>query len=191
MTLNEGGREQVMQQVPIRMRSNIVLIGMPGSGKSTVGVILAKVTSRDFIDTDVILQTSQGRSLQEIINRDGYMALRHAEEDVLVNLDCKNHVIATGGSAAYSHAAMIHLKSKGLVVFLDVELSILKKRIRNFDTRGLAKRPDQTFDDLFQERRPLYDRYADITVQCNHINQEETCSKIVERVTEQQMARID
>ena len=155
------------------------MIGMPGSGKSTVGVILAKATSRDFIDTDVILQTSQGRTLQEIVNRDGYMALRRAEEDVLLNLNCLNHVIATGGSAPYSHAAMIHLKAHGVVVFLEVDLTTLEKRIHNFDSRGLAKRADQSFNDLYQERLPLYRDYADITVQCAHLNQEVTCDKIV------------
>ena len=94
--------------------SNIVLIGMPGSGKSTVGIVLAKLTSRDFVDTDVLIQTSQGRTLQDIVDTEGYMVLREIEERILLKLDCINHVIATGGSAVYSHAAMTHLKSNGI-----------------------------------------------------------------------------
>ena len=132
--------------------SNLVLIGMPGSGKSTVGVILAKKASRDFLDTDVLIQTSLGRTLQDIVDSDGYLALRKIEETVLLGLAVQNHVIATGGSAAYSDQAMIHLKSDGILIFLDVDLSTLRSRIRDFSTRGLAKRPDQSFAELFDER---------------------------------------
>lgn len=160
-------------------QANIVLIGMPGSGKSTVGVILAKLTSRDFVDGDVLIQISQGRSLQDIVDTEGHMALRRIEEEVLVALHCLNHVIATGGSAAYSHAAMTHLKSNGVVIFLDVDLPTLESRIHDFDTRGLAKRPDQTFTDLFEERFALYTKYADITIQCADLTQEEVCDRII------------
>jgi shikimate kinase len=160
-------------------QANIVLIGMPGSGKSTVGVILAKLTSRDFVDGDVLIQISQDRSLQDIVDTEGHMALRRVEEEVLVALHCLNHVIATGGSAAYSHAAMTHLKSNGVVIFLDVDLPTLESRIHDFDTRGLAKRPDQTFTDLFEERFALYTKYADITIQCADLTQEEVCDRII------------
>lgn len=160
-------------------QANIVLIGMPGSGKSTVGVILAKLTSRDFVDGDVLIQISQDRSLQDIVDTEGHMALRRIEEEVLVALHCLNHVIATGGSAAYSHAAMTHLKSNGAVIFLDVDLPTLESRIHDFDTRGLAKRPDQTFADLFEERFALYTKYADITIQCADLTQEEVCDRII------------
>jgi shikimate kinase len=160
-------------------QANIVLIGMPGSGKSTVGVILAKLTSRDFVDGDVLIQISQGRSLQDIVDTEGHMALRRIEEEVLVALHCLNHVIATGGSAAYSHAAMTHLKSNGVVIFLDVDLPTLESRIHDFDTRGLAKRPDQTFTDLFEERFALYTKYADITIQCADLTQEDVCDRII------------
>jgi len=163
-------------------KSNIVLIGMPGSGKSTVGVILAKLTSRDFIDTDVLIQISQGRLLQDIIDTEGYMALRRIEEVILLGLQCYNHVIATGGSAVYSHAAMEHLKSNGIVVFLDVDLSTLESRIRDFDTRGLAKRPDQSLSELFEERAILYRKYADVTVDCVDLFQEEVCAQIIKRI---------
>jgi shikimate kinase len=160
-------------------QANIVLIGMPGSGKSTVGVILAKLTSRDFVDGDVLIQISQDRSLQDIVDTEGHMALRRIEEEVLVALHCINHVIAPGGSAAYSHAAMTHLKSNGVVIFLDVDLPTLESRIHDFDTRGLAKRPDQTFTDLFEERFALYTKYADITIQCADLTQEEVCDRII------------
>jgi len=159
--------------------SNIVLIGMPGSGKSTVGVILAKMTSHDFVDTDVLIQTLAGRSLQDIVDTENHLALRRIEEDVILGLNCRNHVIATGGSAVYSHDAMMHLKSNGLMVFLDVDLPTLQSRVIDFDTRGLAKRPDQSFSDLFHERYPLYSRYADVTVACSTLIQEEVCAKII------------
>jgi shikimate kinase len=159
--------------------SNIVLIGMPGSGKSTVGIILAKMTSRHFVDTDVLIQTTQGQTLQDIVDTRGYMALREIEERSLLGFDCFSHVIATGGSAVYSHAAMTHLKSNGIAVFLNVELPVLEIRIHDYATRGLAKRPDQSLDDLFKERFALYSKYADITIDCKHLTQEEVCEKII------------
>ena len=160
--------------------SNIVLIGMPGSGKSTVGVILAKMTSHDFVDTDVLIQTSAGRSLQDIVDTEDHLALRRIEEDVLLGLNCRNHVIATGGSAVYSHAAMMHLKLDGFMVFLHVDLPKLESRVIDFDTRGLAKRPDQSLQDLFHERHPLYVKYADVTLACSDLTQEEVCEKIIQ-----------
>jgi len=155
---------------------------MPGSGKSTVGVILAKLTSRDFVDTDVLIQVSQNRTLQDIVDTEGYMALRKIEEDVLLDLNCRDHVIATGGSAVYSHAAMTHLKSNGVVVFLDVDLPTLESRVSDFNTRGLVKHPDQSFADLFYERLPLYTKYADVTVKCSDLTQEEVCAQIIKKL---------
>jgi shikimate kinase len=164
-----------------RTRSNLVLIGMPGSGKSTVGVILARMTGRDFVDTDVLIQTAQGRSLQAIVDTDGYLALRRIEETVLLGLDLQCHVIATGGSAVYSERAMAHLKAGGVTVFLDVDLAALRSRVRDFATRGLAKRPDQNLAELFHERFALYTRYADVTIPCAGLTHEEVCARIIER----------
>jgi shikimate kinase len=152
---------------------------MPGAGKSTIGVILAKMMTKDFIDTDVLIQLSESRLLQDIVDNEGHMALRKIEENVILQMNCRNHVIATGGSAVYSKAAMEHLGSMGDIVFLDVDLPALEARVRNFDTRGLAKRADQTFADLFHERRPLYKKYARITVECSGHTQEEICDMII------------
>lgn len=161
------------------MKSNIVLIGMPGSGKSTVGVILAKQTSKGFVDGDVLIQTREGRSLQDIVDKEGYLALRNIEERVLMEIDVGNHVISTGGSAVYSTAAMEHLGKDGLIVFLDVSLDTLRKRIYNFDSRGIAKRPDQSLEDLFAERSALYSQYADVRIDCNPLNTDQVCEAIV------------
>ena len=159
--------------------SNIVLIGMPGSGKSTVGIILAKLLSLNFIDTDVLIQTRENRSLQDIVDRDGYLALRRIEEKVIAGLVCEGHVIATGGSAVYSECAMQHLLATGTIIFLDVDMKTLKARVRDYETRGLAKRPEQTVDDLFRERFVLYRKYAEITVNCIGLTHEEVCARIV------------
>jgi shikimate kinase len=162
--------------------SNIVLIGMPGSGKSTVGVILAKRTCRSFVDTDVLIETAQGRPLQSTVDADGYLALRKIEEDVILALDCRNCVIATGGSAVYSSVAMAHLKQNSVAVFLNADLPTLQARVHDFATRGLAKRPDQGLDDLFAERFALYTRYADVTVLCKDLTHEEVCERIIKAV---------
>jgi shikimate kinase len=166
----------------IEDRPNLILIGMPGAGKSTVGVILAKQTSRDYVDTDVLIQTSQGRTLQDIVDREGYEGLRRIEEEILLGLTVYNHVIATGGSAVYSDPAMEHLKSCGIAIFLDVDLAALESRVHDFGTRGLAKRPEQSFADLFEERFTLYTKYADITIKCAGMTQEGVCARIIEEV---------
>ena len=166
----------------IPSRTNIVLIGMPGSGKSTVGVILAKQTSRDFVDTDVLIQTTHGRALQDIVDTDGHIALREIEESVIADLDLDHHVVSTGGSAVYSAKAMRHLKAHGVIVFLNVDVETIQARVHDFSTRGLAKRADQTFSDLFDERLPLYQYYAEITIDCGILTQEQVCARIVEEL---------
>lgn len=160
-------------------KSNLVLIGMPGAGKSTVGVLLAKMTSRNFMDSDIMIQTAQGHTLQDIVDTQGPLALLDIEERMLLNLTCANHVIATGGSAVYSHAAMQSLKMRGVIIFLDVDLPTLTSRIQNFGTRGLAKRPGQSLSDLFEERFPLYRKYADIKISCKNCSQDKICAEII------------
>ena len=160
-------------------KSNIILIGMPGSGKSTVGVILAKMIAKRYLDTDILIQNIEKRSLQDIVDKEGHMALREVEQRVLLGIQCRNHIVATGGSAAYSEPAMMHLKSIGIIVFLHADLPTLNQRIHNYETRGLAKRPDQSFQDLFDERLTLYEKYADITVQSSNLTQDQVCDAIV------------
>ena len=162
--------------------SNIILIGMPGAGKSTIGVILAKQSARDYLDTDVLIQLAEKKSLQQILDETGYMELRRIEERVLLELDCRNHIIATGGSAVYSEAAMQHLKANGIAVFLHVELEVLKKRLIDMDTRGIAQRPGQSFAELYQERQFLYRRYADLTLDCTDKTQQEISMAICEHL---------
>lgn len=155
---------------------------MPGSGKSTVGVILAKFASKGFIDTDVLIQLREKRTLQEIVDAEGHMALRRIEEKVLLSIDCDNQVISTGGSAAYSHSAMFHLQDRGVIVYLHASLETLQHRIHNFETRGLARKPDQSLADLFRERLSLYSKYADITIKSDNHTQEEVARKIISQL---------
>lgn len=146
--------------------TSLILIGMPGAGKSTIGELLATSLKKDFVDTDRLIEQRQQKTLQTIIDSQGYAALRELEENTLLNSAYANHVIATGGSAVYSPKAMSHLKHFGLIVFLDVELPELETRLHNIDSRGLARRPEQSLADLFAERRPLYQQYADILIKC-------------------------
>ena len=162
--------------------SNIILIGMPGAGKSTIGVILAKQSARDYVDTDVLIQLAEKKSLQQILDEAGYMELRRIEERVLLEHHCRNHVIATGGSAVYSDAAMRHLKANGIAIFLKVEMEELKKRLIDMDTRGIAQRPGQSFAELYDERQRLYRRYADLTIDCTRKTQEEISMEICEQL---------
>jgi len=148
-------------------KNSIILVGMPGAGKSTLGVLLAKELTLDFLDTDVSIQVHEGRSLQDIMDSEGYMKLREIEEAVLLKTDASGKVISTGGSAVYSDSGMMHLKEQGTVIFLDVTLDELRRRIHNFDTRGIARRPDQSFEELFEERCALYNKYSDIRFDCN------------------------
>ena len=148
-------------------QKSIVLIGMPGAGKSTVGILLAKELGLDFIDTDVSIQVQQGKTLQQISDESGYMAVRDCEEQVLLNEDIAGKVVATGGSAVYSEAGMARLNANATLIFLDVSLPVLKARVSNFNSRGIARRPDQSFDDLFTERSALYQQYGDITIDCS------------------------
>lgn len=165
------------------MSRNLVFIGMPGSGKSTVGVLVAKRLGLGFVDTDLLIQQEAGRTLQEIVDRDGYQALRKIEEQVLLNLDVQGHVISTGGSAVYSDAAMKHLKADGTVVFLDIPLDVVIERIGDYSLRGISRRPDQSLAELFDERFALYTRYADVTVKGAGLTHDEVCEAVLSAIS--------
>ncbi len=145
-------------------RSNIILIGMPACGKSVTGVVLAKSLKMNFLDTDLLIQERAGKGLQDIINQDGIDTFKELEERVITSVDVENTVIATGGSAVYYDAAMEHLKKTGTVIYIDVSLPAIKKRLRNIKTRGVAMGKDETIDSLYRTRVPLYRKYADLTV---------------------------
>ena len=155
----------------------VVLIGMPGAGKSTLGILLAKELGLDFVDTDVSIQVREGKTLQHISDENGYLALRNIEEQVLLAEDITGKVVSTGGSAVYSESGMAHLKQDSVVVFLDVPLGELEQRISNFSSRGIARRPDQSFDDLFDERSTLYRHYADVHLDCSNLSIDEVLQK--------------
>lgn len=159
--------------------TSLILIGMPGAGKSTIGVLLAKALAKDFVDTDVLIQLQQDKTLQDIVDTEGYLKLRDIEEQVLLNTHYPNHVIATGGSAIYSEKAMHHLRHFGQIVFLDTSLAELTTRIKDFDSRGLARKPNQSLAELYNERRTLYQQYASITIDCSGKTQEEILSQII------------
>lgn len=163
-------------------QSNIVLIGMPGSGKSTVGVVLAKEAVLDFVDTDVLIQNREQCSLQSIVDTQGHEVLKQIEEDVILESIFEDQVVATGGSAAYSARSMAHLKQNSILIFLNVSLENLKLRIKNFTTRGIAKGLNQSFDELFEERYKLYKKYADFVIECNGTTVEEVVEKIISEV---------
>ena len=160
------------------MKSNHTLIGMPGSGKSTVGIILAKNLSYGFIDTDILIQINRQKPLQQIMNETGYLNLRKIEEEEILKLNIEDHIIATGGSAVYSERTMSHLNNISNIIFLKADVDVIKKRIHNLKTRGIAKAEDQTFEDLFIERQALYEKYAEFTIDCNMIDQEEVAEII-------------
>lgn len=161
---------------------NIVLIGMPGVGKSTVGVLLAKALGFSFVDTDLIIQRNTGRLLQDIIDNDGLDAFCAEEERAICSVtDEGGAVIATGGSAVYSENAMLHLKKHGIVYYLSLPVEELIGRLSNITTRGIAKRPEDTIEDVFRRRAELYEQYADITIDCIGSSAEQTVAKICEQ----------
>jgi shikimate kinase len=155
---------------------------MPGAGKSTVGVLVAKYAHLGFLDTDLLLQAREGRSLQQIVDQEGYLGMRAAEEQLILSLDCQHHVIATGGSVIYSQPAMEHLQSLGCIIFLSLPLEELLPRLSNLDTRGLVRRLGQSLADLYAERLPLYRRYAELTIDCRGLAQEQVARAVCARL---------
>ena len=160
------------------MNKNIVLIGMPGVGKSTVGVILAKIMGLKFTDSDLCIQEREGRLLKDIISEEGVDGFIKIEGDVLSSLGVTGAVIATGGSAVYSHEAMMKLKENGTVVYLSLSFDSLASRLSDIKGRGVVLRDGQSLLDLYKERVPLYEKYADITVSEDGLNPEETVEAI-------------
>lgn len=162
--------------------SNVVLIGMPGCGKSTVGVLLAKALSMAFIDTDVVLQAKEKKKLQRMIDEIGVDAFLAKEEEAIQALDCHHTVIATGGSVVYGKKAMNHLHMHGEVVYIQLPFEEIERRLSNLATRGVTLREGQTLLDLYQERIPLYEREADYILNCAGFDIEQTVASIVRHV---------
>jgi shikimate kinase len=144
--------------------NTISLIGMPGAGKSTVGVLLAKELGLNFVDSDLLIQVRHGATLQTLLEAEGYLALRRMEEEVLLEMPLDRTLVATGGSAVYSAPAMARLHAAGPVVFIDVPLTLLRERVACAPDRGIACPAGQDLGDVFREREPLYRAHADITV---------------------------
>lgn len=164
-------------------KTNVVLIGMPSCGKSVTGVVLAKILNKKFVDGDLLIQERAGKGLQAIINEDGIEAFKKLEEEVLGSIDVTNAVIATGGSAVYYDSAMQHLKKDGIIVYIDVPIEDIKKRLRNIKTRGVAMGKGQTLDDLYALRKPLYEKYAEVTVKSsNKQSMEDTVEDILNKL---------
>ena len=159
-------------------KDNIILIGMPGSGKSTCGVLAAKALCMDFLDTDLLIQSREQMPLQTIINTKGPGYFSDAEEQALLSIRNRNCVIATGGSAVYYENAMEFLKQDGMVVYLQISLEEMRSRIRNITTRGILLRDGETLEDMYHIRESLYRQYADITIECDH----QTVEQVVEEI---------
>jgi shikimate kinase len=158
---------------------NIILIGMPGAGKSTLGVLLAKALGKDFIDTDILIQQKEGMKLYEIINKNGINNFLALEEKRILELESDDTVIATGGSAVYGKQAMEYLRSNGTIVYLKLEYKEIERRLKDITTRGIAISDNMSLEELYNERKILYESYADIIVECNDKGVEETVEYII------------
>lgn len=143
------------------------LIGMPGSGKSCMGKAVASKLKIRNIDSDTLIEKNEGKKLWQIMEEIGTEGFKKLEEQTLLNFDVDNCILSTGGSAVYYDAAMKHLKSLGKVIYLKVDLHVIKERLGDFSKRGIVLKPGQTIDDLYNERCALYEKYADIVVNCS------------------------
>lgn len=148
-------------------KDNIVLIGMPGAGKSTVGVVLAKKLGYSFVDSDLVIQETYGKLLHELIEENGVEGFWKIENDVNASINRHRSIIATGGSAIYGKEAMEHLREIGTVVYLKLPYAVIEDRLGDLNARGVTLRPGQTLRDLYEERVPLYEKYAHVVVECD------------------------
>lgn len=163
---------------------NIILIGMPACGKSTVGVILAKRLGMGFIDADLVIQAQNGMLLQEIIDEKGEDAFFKAEQAALTSIQCDRCVIATGGSAVYSERGMEHLKQNGVLVYINLSIDEIERRLTNLSVRGVVGAADKSLAELYKERTPLYEKYADITIDADGLSTEDVIVAISKAVAE-------
>lgn len=163
---------------------NIVLVGMPACGKSTIGVVLAKTMNKGFVDTDILIQQKEQKTLQEIINENGNEYFHQVEEEVLLNFDGKDYVVATGGSAIYFERAIEKFKQDGQIVYIKVSLDTILTRLNNIKTRGVTLKKGQTLSDLYEQRTPLYEKHADIIIEAENLTIEEIVEKITEKTRE-------
>ena len=159
--------------------NNIVLIGMPGAGKSTVGVLLAKTLGYAFLDTDLVIQEREGRLLQDLVDELGVEAFLDREAAAICSVDCDRTVIATGGSVVCRDGAMEHLRELGRIVYLQLPLEELERRLHNISTRGIAMAPGETLAHIYDYRAPLYRKYADLTVAVDRQTLEETVEQVL------------
>lgn len=162
--------------------NNIVLIGMPGAGKSTVGVVLAKKLGYAFVDSDLVIQSREGKLLHEIIAERGNEGFWSVEEEANLSLDSAGTVIATGGSAVYGSRAMEYFKRNGTVIYLKLSCDEIADRLGNLDERGVTLREGQGLSELYAERTPLYEKYADISIDCEKLSIREIVEQIVRMI---------
>ena len=162
--------------------NNIILIGMPGAGKSTVGVILAKVIGYQFIDSDLLIQQRENKLLKDIIKEQGLEGFIEVENQVNASIESEETVIATGGSVIYGEKAMNHLREIGTVVYIKLSYKTLDERLGNIKQRGVVLKKDQDLKGLYEERCPLYEKYAHIIVDAEHLGIEELVMKIQEKL---------
>lgn len=161
------------------MKQALVLLGMPGAGKSTLGKQLAQKQRRPFIDTDRLIEEAYGKPLQQLLDEFGYQAMRQIEGDTIAAYKFPpSAVLATGGSVVYSAKAMDYLGRVGLCVFLEISLPTVYERVQDFETRGLLRAPGQSLEDVFDERQALYRKYAHRTIQCDGLTEQEALAQL-------------